>query len=348
MMRNSARAAAIARFPVTRAAAAALYDGVAGASLTATVAGVIAGTRIAIDGGGDSAVEDLRIDDVLASGHRVASVTIRTFDVDALARDADARPVRIAAGAIGDGIPAQALTVAPAQQLHIDGETVPAAALVNGASIARIRPEETVTYVHVRLDAPGCIIIEGLACDAAVPRAGSAGAIARIRAIIDARAAPERGPLDGDVATVSHRGAYGWALDTAHPSAPVALEFVAGGAVVGHAVADVRRPDLEMAGLGEGRCGFLLRLPRPLPASRPALVTLRRAGDGAAMPRTPLLLFQPMGGPDEFAAAIEQEKEAAEADKTVRGEVVRFLAHEVDRLLRARDERPPPAQAADC
>ncbi len=320
-MRNSARIAAIARFAVTRAAATALFDGVGGTSLTAALAGVAAGTRIATESG-DLAVEELRVDDILATGQRVASVSHRTLDVDALARDADARPVRIGAGAIADGIPARTLLVAPAQLLLIDNAVVPAAALVNGASVARLRPDAPVTYVRLRLDTP--------------------------RGIIDARAALERGALDGDVATVDHRGAYGWALDTAHPSAPVTLEFVAGGAVLGEAPADVRRPDLEMAGLGEGRCGFLLRLRRPLPGNRPAFVTVRRAGDGAPMPRMPLLLPHPVGDPEEFAAALEHENAAAAEDEPVRETLANFLAHQVDRLLQARGERPSPPPAPDC
>jgi hypothetical protein len=346
-MRNSARIAAIARFAVTRAAATALFDGVGGTSLTAALAGVAAGTRIATESG-DLAVEELRVDDILATGQRVASVSHRTLDVDALARDADARPVRIGAGAIADGIPARTLLVAPAQLLLIDNAVVPAAALVNGASVARLRPDAPVTYVRLRLDTPACFVAEGIACDGFGVRASDSATIARIRGIIDARAALERGALDGDVATVDHRGAYGWALDTAHPSAPVTLEFVAGGAVLGEAPADVRRPDLEMAGLGEGRCGFLLRLRRPLPGNRPAFVTVRRAGDGAPMPRMPLLLPHPVGDPEEFAAALEHENAAAAEDEPVRETLANFLAHQVDRLLQARGERPSPPPAPDC
>ncbi len=345
-MLPDARVAAIARFTATRAAAMALYDGVGGASLTAAPVGVAAGTRIATEHGDDIAVEELHAEDTLASGHRVVSVSYRTLDADALARDADARPVRIEAGAIADGIPARALVVAPAQLLLIDDDVVPAGVLVNGVSVTRIRPEATMTYVHIRLDTPACFVADGIACDGFGVRASDTAAIARIRGVVDTRAALERGALDGDVATVDHHGAYGWALDKAHPSAPVALEFVVGGTAVDYTVAAVRRPDLEMAGLGEGRCGFQLRLHHPLPADHPAIVTLRRIGDSAEMPRTPLLLVQPAGESEEFTIAIEQENEAAADDEARCAALANFLAREVDRLLQARGERQPPTALA--
>jgi hypothetical protein len=124
---------------------------------------------------------------------------------------------------------------------------------------------DTVTYVQLRLDGPGCFMVGGIACDGFHALPADAAAVARIRAVIDARAGRVHGPLDGDAAEVDRRGAYGWALDATRPTSPVALEYAVNAAVVGHAIADVRRPDLEMAGLGEGRCGFRLRLRHPFP-----------------------------------------------------------------------------------
>jgi hypothetical protein len=335
----------LARFPATRAAAKALYDGAGGASLAAPPSGVAAGTRIAT-GHAEVVAAELRAGDALASGHRVVSVSRRILDADALARDADVRPVRIEAGAIAEGIPDCALIVAPAQLLRIDGDAVPASALVNGASVTRMPPDAPVSYIGIRLDAPACFMGAGAACEGLGVRASEPAAIARVRAGIDARAELRRGPLDGDAATVEHGGAYGWALDRAHPAAPVALEFVADGAALGHALAAVRRPDLEMAGFGEGRCCFLLRLRRKLPADRPAIVALRRIGDGAPMPRTPILLPGGAGTPEEFATALAHETAAAAQEGPRRAALANFLAGAIDRLLQARGERPPPPAPA--
>jgi hypothetical protein len=338
----------MARFAATRAAAAALYDGTGGASLAAIPTGVVAGTRIATQSGAQP-VEDLRAGDLLASGHRVIATSRRSLDADALARDADARPVHIGVGALADGLPARALVVAPAQLLRIDGEAVPAAALVNGTSITRSRTAGAVTYVRLRLDAPACFIAEGVACDGFDRRAGNVSAIARVRRATEPRSEVAQGVLDGDVAEFDRCYARGWALDKMHPaSVRVVLEFAIGGKVVGHALADVRRPDLEMAGLGDGRCGFSARLSPPLAAGRHAIVEVRRVGDGAAMPRTPFLLLAPSAGPATFECALKQSMEQATSDLR-RQALASFLARQLDRLLQARGEHPPvppPAPAA--
>lgn len=341
----NARLSAVARFAATRAAAAALYDGTGGASLAAIPTGVVAGTRIATQSGARP-VEDLRAGDLLASGHRVAAVTHRTLDADALARDADARPVHIGVGALADGLPAHALVVAPAQPLRIEGEAVPAAALVNGASITRPRTAEAVTYVRLRLDAPACFVAEGVACDGFGRRASNVAAIARVRSATEPGSGVARGALEGDVAEFDRCHARGWALDKMHSSSTrVVLEFAVSGKVVGHALADVRRPDLEMAGLGDGSCGFSARLSPPLAAGRHTIVEVRRVGDGAAMPHTPLLLLAPSTGPAAFEAALKQSMEQATSDPRRRA-LASFLARQLDRLLQARGERPPVPQPA--
>ena len=339
------RLAAIARFAPTRSAAEALFDGIGGVSLGGVPRGVVEGTMIGTENGLVAAGE-LHGGEIIACGRRVASASRRTMDAATLGRDADARPVCIAAGAFADGVPAHAVSVAPAQLLLLNGDAMPAAALVNGASITRMPASDAVTYVQLRLDGPGCFIAGGIACDGFHAGPADAAAVARIRSVIDARAGRVHGPLDGDAAEVDRRGAYGWALDTTRPTSPVALEYAVNAAVVGHAIADVRRPDLEMAGLGDGRCGFRLRLRHPLPASRPALVELRRCGDAAPLPRMPLLVPAPAGEPAELNAALEKAAEAAVQEDTLRAALAQFLADAVDRLLQARGERPPPPSCA--
>jgi hypothetical protein len=101
---------------------------------------------------------------------------------------------------------------------------------------------------------------------------------------------PEPGPLQGDIAHCDHAGVAGWAMDAQHPGARVRLEVLADGAVVARGVADQLRPDLEIAGLGDGHCGFAIRFAPRLPPDRARVLELRRSTDGAAMPGSPLLL----------------------------------------------------------
>jgi hypothetical protein len=147
------------------------------------------------------------------------------------------------------------------------------------------------------------------------------------------------GNLLGNVAAADHTGADGWTLDEAHPGAPVAVELVVHGAVLAQALADLRRPDLAIAGVGDGSCGFVLRLRRPLPAGRDHLLQVRRIGDGADVPGSPLLLPRAAGTAADFDTALQHAIDAAPSPAT-RDDLAAFLAAQLDRLLQARADRP--------
>ncbi|MCT8162205.1 Hint domain-containing protein [Pseudoruegeria sp. SHC-113] len=65
------------------------------------------------------------------------------------------RPVRVRAGALGEGVPNADLTVTPDHALMIDGFAINASALVNGTSIDWVPMRELadrVTYFHIETD----------------------------------------------------------------------------------------------------------------------------------------------------------------------------------------------------
>ncbi len=330
------------RFAPTTATATASFDGAGGATLTAAPAGVVAGTRIATPTG-SIAAEELCVGDLVltAAGPpiRVAAVEHRVLAAEVLRRDADLRPVRLAAGAIAEGSPRHVLLVAPGQLLVVDGAALPAFALVNGVSITRVPSGGAVTYVRLRLEEAGVFVAGATACAGSDRRAAPAAALAATRRMLEARIGLVRGVLMGNVAGADHGGAAGWTLDQAHPDAPVAVEFVVGGRVVAHALADLRRPDLAIAGVGDGRCGFAVRPHRPLPANRDHMLQVRRVGDGADVPGSPLLLPRATGSYADFEAALAQAAANREG-------LAAFLAGQVDRLLHARAGRPPVATAS--
>ena len=70
-------------------------------------------------------------------------------------------PVVIAAGAIGEGLPAHDLVVSPGHALYVEGRLVPAIRLINGATI-RQAPVAEVDYWHVELPGHDVIYAEGL------------------------------------------------------------------------------------------------------------------------------------------------------------------------------------------
>ncbi len=126
------------------------------------------GTMIATPGGA-RLVETLRQGDLVltASGQvePVSWIGVRKM----AARFADklrAFPVRIAAGALADGIPARDLLLSPEHALLIDGILINAGALVNDVSITReTKMPESFTYYHVELASHALIMAENAAAE---------------------------------------------------------------------------------------------------------------------------------------------------------------------------------------
>ncbi|WP_160000203.1 Hint domain-containing protein [Roseomonas sp. 18066] len=125
----------------------------------------MAGTRIATPLG-ERVVEALTLgDEVLtASGETRAIRWIGRQRVTAFFADRQrSGPIRIAAGALGEGLPRRDLLVSPDHALLVDGLLVQAGALVNGSSIRREADlPETFTYFHVELEDHALILAEGV------------------------------------------------------------------------------------------------------------------------------------------------------------------------------------------
>ncbi len=121
------------------------------------------GTRIATPAG-ETAVEDLRPGDMVLTS--AGAAPLRWIGRSEIAtRFADKRrslPIRIAAGALGNGLPLRDLLLSPDHALFLDGCLIQAAALVNGGSIRReYDVPEHFTYYHVELDHHALLLAEG-------------------------------------------------------------------------------------------------------------------------------------------------------------------------------------------
>ncbi|WP_171070164.1 Hint domain-containing protein [Methylobacterium terricola] len=116
--------------------------------------------------GGEVPVEQLSVGDlvVTASG---AQVPIRWIGHRRVAcdrhRDPHAVwPVRILAGAFGDGLPLRDLWLSPDHAVCLDDAAlIPVKHLVNGATVAQV-PQNAVTYWHVELASHDILLAEGL------------------------------------------------------------------------------------------------------------------------------------------------------------------------------------------
>ncbi|GLK84672.1 Hint domain-containing protein [Ancylobacter defluvii] len=118
---------------------------------------------------GEVAIETLKPGDLVftADGaskpvHWLARQTVSTIFADPLG----VMPVRIAAGALGEGLPTRDLYVSPDHALEIDGVLVHAGALVNGTTITRHTDMPTsFVYYHVELEDHSLIRAEGVAAE---------------------------------------------------------------------------------------------------------------------------------------------------------------------------------------
>ena len=123
------------------------------------------GTRIATPDG-ERRVEDLVVGDrvLTTSGHAQPVRWIGRQTVMAMFADPDrSYPIRIEAGALGEGLPVRDLFVSPDHALLIDGLLVQAGALVNGTSITRHADMPTsFVYYHVELDDHSLVLAEGV------------------------------------------------------------------------------------------------------------------------------------------------------------------------------------------
>jgi hypothetical protein len=166
---------------------------------------------------GEVAVEDVRAGDVvmtLADGALVAAEVVwtgeRVIDLGRHPRPEAAHPVRIRAGACGNGLPRRDLLVSPDHALFIEGHLVPAKLLLNGASIVQESGFALVRYHHVELGRHGILLAEGLPAESYLDT-GTRGFFARFGEPLvlhpDFAANPDRAsggcaPLALDSATV--------------------------------------------------------------------------------------------------------------------------------------------------
>ncbi len=114
---------------------------------------------------GETRAGDLRIGDhvtVWGGGAQpIVWIGRRSYGGRLLARQPHLLPIRIQAGALGNGLPRRDLLVSPCHAMYLDGVLVPASGLVNGDTIRRESRAERVDYVHIELAEHTVIFAEG-------------------------------------------------------------------------------------------------------------------------------------------------------------------------------------------
>ncbi len=130
-----------------------------------------AGTRIATPRG-ETEVQALRPGDLVLTAQGEV-LPVRWVGISHVAtKFADplrVMPVRISAGALGDGVPQRDLLVSPDHALFLDGILVTALALVDGVNITReTQMPEQFDYYHVELDSHELLLAENVPAESFV------------------------------------------------------------------------------------------------------------------------------------------------------------------------------------
>jgi Hint domain len=129
------------------------------------------GTRIWTPGG-ESGVEDLRINDLvitsLGEAKPIQWIWKQRFERQSGQEWAEEiAPVRVVASALGSKTPHRDLYLSRYHCLCLDGVLIPVVDLINGSTIARIDAQHLreIEYFHIKLDRHSVIYAEGAPCE---------------------------------------------------------------------------------------------------------------------------------------------------------------------------------------
>lgn len=130
----------------------------------------------------------------------------------------------------------------------------------------------------------------------------------------------------------------GWVRSSVRPDSPVCLLVTADDRLLERVVANRHRPDLEQAGIGNGRFGFEVAFSPPLPPIRSWLVHVRAEETGEDMPGSPFRL-DPASDFDAAAQAAVAMMLLTFDDDAEAERRHTFLLDQVERLSQVRTDR---------
>jgi hypothetical protein len=229
----------------------------------------------------------------------------------------DILPVCVRAGALGENMPERDLWISPNHAMYLSGVLIEAKDLINGVSIVQAERVKSLEYFHIELDSHDVIIAESALSETFIdddsrgmfhnahdyatlyadehtaiahycaPRLNEGYEVEAVRRRLALRAGlvraadgPRLGGLRGYVDLVGAERIAGWAQNIDAPEAPVCLDILSDGKVIGQVLANGYRGDLKQAGLGSGHHSFEFTPPRGMAR---ATIEVRRSLDGAGL-----------------------------------------------------------------
>jgi hypothetical protein len=127
----------------------------------------------------------------------------------------------------------------------------------------------------------------------------------------------------------------GWVRDGERPGEAQALQIVDNGTVVARVLANRYRPDLEKAGIGDGRFGFDLRIPGGLSPHVDHIIHVQRESDGKKPDRSPWIIKASSSFDTELERSIAGVVEGLVAGPDL-DHALSFMVMQADRLLQRR------------
>ena len=118
--------------------------------------------------------------------------------------------------------------------------------------------------------------------------------------------------IRGSVDVVETTEVRGWAYSPNRRD-PVRVQAVLNHEILGEALANIHRPDLAAAGLGDGKSGYAIKLFRPIDPIYLPFLTVKVDDGDAELPRAPALGFR------DFFAALFRKHPAAGRSRSLFG-----------------------------
>ncbi len=200
---------------------------------------------------------------------------------------------------------------------------------VLGSTLAQLDPDAELPRLAFDFLLPGCLV-DGRARDIAARIGGAPVALRNARHRLGTPVLVPTGCVDQITKAAKVEG---WAWYPDQPEARVEVEFLADDVVIGSAIADLSRPDLAKAGIGDGRHSFSWPLPYDVLVSPgETIISVRDKTTGTTLRRP--LVFKPQNAADALVAFAAQQMDVRpdEAEAALR-EALRLAPENIQVLL---------------